>query len=205
MKHFERIWLMHRSVFKHLVFLLGILIFNTCLLEAQSCVCGTRKPCAAERVAASQLYMARQSRDAGDMATAELLWRDAGKSVQQKNFIRPAWLDEKPLTVAEPIMPSMEERLARIASLPYELAGMLLSDILERDPANARARQLYLSMADVNSDQQQVLRHQSIFDSCRATGWKNCLWYAASLLLSALVIVRVTVYSRRLSKKRISK
>lgn len=190
-----------RNRFLFLLFL--ITLVDAGCLFGQSCVCGIRKPSAAERLAASQLYLARQARDAGDMNKAELLWRAAGKCSRQQNFIRPAWLDEKPLAVAEPVMPSMEERLARIASLPYELADMLLSDILERDPDNTKARRLYLAMATANFDQQQVSRHQSIFDSCRATGWKNCIWYAASLLIFLLIIFRLPGLSRLLAKKRI--
>lgn len=178
--------LMHRSVFKHFVFLLGILVFNTSLLQAQSCVCGTKKPRSAERIATSQLYLARQARDAGDMPKAELLWRDAVKCTGPKHFVRPAWLDAKPLAVSEPVMPSMEERLARIASLPYDLASMMLADILERDPVNIRARQLYLSMATKNDDRQQISRHSSVLTQTDDTGRGALLQYFVILLVLVL-------------------
>ena len=175
-----------------------VMVFNADCLFGQSCVCGTRKPAAAERLAASQLYLARQARDAGDMATARLLWADAEKCVRHHPLPKPAWLETKPVSVAEPVLPSMEERLARIASLPYELADMLLSDILERDPANNAARQLHLSMAASNGDRQQVSRHRSILDTCRTTGWKTCLWYATGIILLALIAFQLVSLNQRL-------
>ncbi len=183
--------------FKAFLPLLVLFVFlNSSCILAKSCVCGTSRVKSVDQRAVVQLNQARQHRDAGNMNGAALLWAQSG--VAHKCLHKPAWLNERPSQLPEPPPMSMEERLARISLLPYELASILLDDLLQREPGNLKVRQLYLNLATTNGDKPQITRHQSFLSSCSQAGSQTCLWYAAGIILLALIIFQLVSLYRHL-------
>jgi len=106
------------------------------------------------------LIMAMRARDAGDMNSAELLWIQA--KAFKPSIRRPIWLDQVPETRNDVIALPEKELFARIASMPYDRAKLLLEERLSKDPGNIPLRQAYLDMAEKNSDLPEISRHRSI-------------------------------------------
>jgi hypothetical protein len=61
-------------------------------------------------------------------------------------------------------LPTQQEYLARVASLPYQDAKILLEKKLEQEPTNAEVRRLYLELAEANSDHAEITRHSSVLN-----------------------------------------
>jgi len=139
-----------------------------------------------DRKVTELMILAQQARNAGDMANAELFWMHAREL--RPSLPRPAWLDQKPEPVAEKPAPPEDEILARIASLPYSQAKILLEERLALDPANARVRELYLELAKKSGDHTEVTRHSSLLDQDTKNGWRSWLWYFAALVILILII-----------------
>ncbi len=140
------------------------------------------------------MILAHQARSAGDMANAELFWMHAREL--RPSLPRPAWLDQKPEPVVEKPAASEEEVLARVASLPYPQAKILLEERLSLDPANIRVRQLYLELAQKNGDHTEVTRHSSLLAQNDRKDWKSWLWYFAALAVLILIVWQVRALYR---------
>jgi len=140
------------------------------------------------------MILAHQARSAGDMANAELFWMHAREL--RPSLPRPAWLDQKPEPVVEKPAASEDEVLARIASLPYPQAKILLEERLSHDPANARVRELYLELAKKSGDHTEVARHSSLLSQNGKKDWKSWLWHFAALVVLILVVWQVRALYR---------
>lgn len=106
---------------------------------------------------------AMRARDMGDMNSAELFWIQA--RAYRPNLPRPVWLDQPPVQHIDYDLPSQQEYLVRVASLPYKDAKILLEKKLEQEPGNTEVRKLYLELAEVNSDSAEITRHRSVLSS----------------------------------------
>lgn len=109
------------------------------------------------------MVYAMRARDAGDLNRAELFWIQA--RAYRPSMPRPAWLDNLPPQHLDYDLPSEQEYLARVASLPYKDAKILLEKKLEQEPGNTEVRKLYLELAEVNSDSAEITRHRSVLSS----------------------------------------
>jgi hypothetical protein len=98
---------------------------------------------------------------------------------------RPAWLDRKPVFRPDPPTVSEEEMLDKIRVLPYEQAKILLEEMLKKNPSNARARSLYLEMAQNNADHVQVKRHASILEPSPERAW---YYYVLAVIMVLLLL-----------------
>ncbi|GEM_PF-4808710 len=190
----ERCFFYIRAAF--LFFLLCMFSDAGCIM-AKDCVCGTRRVAAADQKAITQLNLARQYREAGNMTDANMLYSQVAAT--HKGQYRPSWLDATPSQLREPPPMPLDERLARISLLPYELASILLEDLLQREPGNLKVRQLYLNLATANGDKPQITRHRSILASCSQNGWQPCIWYAAGIILLGIIIFQLYSLSKRLA------
>mgnify|MGYP000927913193 CR=1 FL=1 len=126
---------------------------------------------------------AMRARDMGDMNSAELFWIQA--RAYRPNLPRPVWLDQPPPRQIDYLPPPQDELLARIASMPYNEAKLLLEKKLEQEPANAEVRKLYLELAEANSDSAEITRHRSVL----ASDSNGLLKIVKYLVLMFLVLV----------------
>lgn len=174
----------------------GLVVVLSCLLVSTGWanVRSTRMRQGFDQKITELMILAHQARDAGDMANAELFWMHAREL--RPSLPRPAWLDHKPEPVVEKPAASEEEVLARIALLPYPQAKILLDERLSLDPANAKARQLYLELAQKNGDHAEVTRHASLLQTEGGRSWSQYLWYFAALAILALIIWQVRALYR---------
>ena len=131
------------------------------------------------------MIMAQQARNSGNMVNAELFWVQAREL--RPSIPRPSWLNRQPDTGSEQPVLSMEDRLRRIASLPYCDAKLLLDELLVRNPGNKAVRRLYLKMAEQNSDHAEFVRHNSILNPGKQAGW-GVHWYFVAAFLCGLFI-----------------
>lgn len=131
------------------------------------------------------MIMAQKARDAGDMPNAELFWMHAREL--RPSLSRPAWLDQKPVFLPDPPPPSESELLARIASLPYEQAKILLEERLKKNPGDIGARRLYHELAQKNQDHVQVQRHAGLLSDKNPVS-RSPLWYLTALVLGSLLV-----------------
>ncbi len=151
-----------------------------------------------DRKVTELMILAQQARNAGDMANAELFWMHAREL--KPSLPRPAWLDRKPEPVPEPLPVSEDDLLARVASLPYEQAKMLLEERIEMDPGNEKVRRMFLELAQRNSDHTEVARHQSLLTLENSNSWRSFLWYLLGLVLLLLLIWQVVGLYRDLTR-----
>lgn len=177
---------------KKCVFKVGLVIVFVCVLisSAQANVRATRMRQGFDRKVTELMILAQQARDAGDMANAELFWMHAREL--RPSLPRPAWLDRKPEPVVVQPLPSEEELLERIASLPYEQAKFLLEEKLSKDPGNQKVRRLFFDLAQQNADHAEVTRHKSLLTLENSGSWAVYLWYGAALLILVILIWQVS-------------
>lgn len=174
----------------------GLVVVLSCLLVSTGWanMRSTRMRQGFDQKITELMILAHQARSAGDMANAELFWMHAREL--RPSLPRPAWLDQKPEPVVEKPAASEEEVLARVASLPYPQAKILLEERLSLDPANIRVRQLYLELAQKNGDHTEVTRHSSLLAQNDRKDWKSWLWYFAALAVLILIVWQVRALYR---------
>ncbi len=151
-----------------------------------------------DRKVTELMILAQQARNAGDMANAELFWMHAREL--RPSLPRPSWLDRRPEPISEQLPPAEDELLARIASLPYEQAKMLLEERLEREPGNEKVRRMFLELAQRSSDHAEIARHQSLLTIENSNSWRVYLWYVLGLLLLLLLAWQITALYRDLTR-----
>ncbi len=160
------------------------------LVGARANMRATRIRQGSDRKVTELMILAQQARDAGDMGNAELFWMHAREL--RPSLPRPAWLDRKPEPVVVQALPSEEELLERIASLPYEQAKFLLEEKLSKDPGNQKVRRLFFDLAQQNADHAEVTRHKSLLTLENSGSWAVYLWYGAALLILVLLIWQIS-------------
>lgn len=144
------------------------------------------------------MILAQQARAAGDMPNAELFWMHAREL--RPSLPRPSWLDIKPVPVQEPVPPTEDEILARIATLPYLQAKQLLEERLQKNPANNKVRQLFLDLAIQQGDHVEVARHQSILSGKTSGSSLLYVWYLVAAMLAGLLVWQLTGIYRDLTE-----
>lgn len=174
----------------------GLVVVLSCLLVSTGWanMRSTRMRQGFDQKITELMILAHQARNAGDMANAELFWMHAREL--RPSLPRPAWLDHKPEPIVEKPAASEEEILARVASLPYSQAKILLEERLSLDPANIRVRQLYLELAQKSGDHTEVTRHSSLLAQNDRKDWKSWLWYFAALAVLILIVWQVRALYR---------